>query len=176
MAELKQTEDDAQETIFAWARLNRRRYPELLTMYHPANEGKRSKAAGASLQRKGMLSGVSDICLPVSRSGYGCLYIELKVGNNKPTPEQEAFVTAVNQYGGKALIVYEADNAIQVIQSYLDESIDALPVKDYTYPADKHKRISAKRYLGPCGEDCRQCNNSGCLGRTIKTKEIRRKW
>jgi len=166
--QLKETEDQAQIAIFEWAKWQQSKYPALKAMYHAANEGKRSQAAGANLKRQGMKPGVSDICLPYAASGYNNLYIELKVGSNKPTDAQIEFINTINEIGGKALVVYEADNAIDVIVAYLEGKIDDLEVKEDTYPADKAKRINPKRYIGFCGIDCRTCDNKGCLGRTVK--------
>ncbi|MFA9375770.1 MAG: hypothetical protein ACERKZ_03340 [Lachnotalea sp.] len=165
---LKGTEDEAQIAVFEWAKWKRSKYPALEAMYHVPNEGKRTKAAGANLKRQGMKAGVSDICLPCAVGEYNNLYIELKVGKNVATPDQLTFIDTINSVGGKALVVYEADNAIEVLAAYLEGRIDSLEVKDNTYPADKAKRINAKKYLGFCGEDCRVCDNKGCLGRAAK--------
>ena len=122
------------------------------------------------MKRQGMKPGVSDICLPYAAGGYNNLYIELKVGNNKASDAQLAFIDTINEIGGKALVVYEADNAIEVITAYLEERIDGIGIVSNTYPADKAKiteRVNKKRFIGFCGTDCRTCDNTGCLGRTV---------
>lgn len=161
------SEEQATALIFEWARWHERKYKALQAMYHVPNEGRRSAQTGAKLKRQGMKSGVSDICLPYASCGYSNLYIELKVGKNTPTKEQEAFIELINEIGGKGLIVYEADNAIKVIESYLDGTIDSLETKDNIYPP-RQRRRSNKSYIGFCGKDCRGCEDTGCLGRTIK--------
>ena len=166
---LKESEDQAQAAVFGWARWQQSKHPALKSMYHAANEGKRSRAAGANLKRQGMKPGVSDICLPYTAGGYNNFYIELKVGNNKASAAQLAFIDTINEIGGKALVVYGAENAIEVITAYLEGRIDSLGIASDTYPADKAKiteRVNEKRFIGFCGTDCRTCGNAGCLGRT----------
>lgn len=167
---LKETEDQAQIRVFQWAKWQQSKYPQLKAMYHAANEGKRSTIAGANLKRQGMKPGVSDICLPCAAGQYNNLYIELKVGNNKASDAQLNFIDRINAIGGKALVVYEADNAIDVITAYLKGEIDRLQIKSNTYPAEKAKitdRVNMKRFMGFCGQDCRNCENVNCLGRTV---------
>lgn len=168
---LNETEDQAQAAIFDWAKWQREKYPALKAMYHAANEGKRSRIAGANLKRQGMKPGVSDICLPYAAGKYNNLYIELKVGSNKASDTQLTFIDTINEIGGKALVVYGADSAIEVITAYLEGKIDSLEIEEDTYPKEKAKltkKVNEKRFIGFCGTDCRTCDNMGCLGRTTK--------
>lgn len=133
-----------------------------------SNEEREAVRAGADLKRQGMKPGVSDICLPYAAGGFNNLYIELKVGSNKATEEQLTFIDTINRIGGKAVIVYGSDAAIEVIKAYLCGTIENLDIKSDTYPAEKAKltdRVNAKRFIGFCGTDCRTCDNMGCLGR-----------
>ena len=78
------------------------------------------------------------------------------------------FIDTINRIGGKAVIVYGSDAAIEVIKAYLCGTIENLDIKSDTYPAEKAKltdRVNAKRFIGFCGKDCRTCDNMGCLGR-----------
>ncbi len=172
-----ENEEQAQRIIFDWARWEQRRYPQLEAMYHVANEGKRSRRTGADLKRQGMKSGVSDICLPCTSGKYNNLYIELKVGNNTATEEQLEFIDTINAIGGKALVVYGADEAIEVIVAYLEERVDDLETESGTYPKEKGKlteRINKKRFRGYCGTDCRKCENKKCISRKTRDRMVRR--
>ncbi len=167
---LKETEDQAQIAVFEWAKWQQSKYKALKAMYHAANEGKRSRIAGANLKRQGMKPGVSDICLPYAVGQYNNLYIELKVGTNKASDAQLAFIDSINEIGGKALVVYGSECAIKVIMSYLEGNIDSLGIESNTYPKEKAKlteRVNKKRFTGFCGTDCRSCDNMGCLGRLV---------
>lgn len=148
--------------VFEWAYWVKNKYPGIETMYHIANEGKRSASNGAYMKRQGLKSGVSDICVPVARCGYNNLYIELKTRNNKATKEQLKFIELINRYGGKALVVYEADNAIEVIKAYFEGRIDELKVINNEYPY-KQRRTRSKR--GFCGQVCGKCKNLECIER-----------
>lgn len=92
----------------------------------------------------------------------------LKVGSNKATEEQLIFIDTINRIGGRAIIAYGSDAAIEVIKAYLDGALESLDIKSDTYPAEKAKltdRVNTKRFIGFCGTDCRACDNMGCLGR-----------
>lgn len=163
----QETEEQAQTKVFDWAAWNTQKYEQLKLMYHPANEGKRTRTAGASLKRQGLKNGVSDICLPVSNETYSNLYVELKVGKNKPTPDQIGFIEDVNRFGGFGVIVYGSDNAIQVIEMYLKNKTETLEIKSNVFPANRAASREKKK-VGFCGEECKNCKNAGCLGRMGK--------
>ena len=150
-----------QERIFAWARHQVSKYPQLKLLHHITNEGKRSVVAGASLKKQGLLSGVSDICLPVANDKYNVLYIELKVGSNKATKAQLEFISLVNEFGGKALVVYGADAAKEVIKNYISNTIDDMNIVDDIYPPrkSKKKRGVKDKIIGSCGKNCLTCTN-----------------
>ena len=115
----KISENDEQAVLFEWAELHSRVYPCLLLMYHVPNEGKRSPREGACLAKMGLKRGVPDICLPVARGGYHGLYIELKVGKNKPTPDQEAYLQALEREGYFVALCYGALEAENIILRYI---------------------------------------------------------
>ena len=169
---VNETEGQAQKLIFEWVNWNVSKYPMLKAIYHIPNEGKRSKAAGAEMKRQGMKSGVSDICLPCASSGYSNLYVELKVGTTKVSDAQREFVNAINEFGGKAVIVYGSDNAIQVIEAYIKGNIDELAIKDNTYPPTKEKqgKEQKKEIVTACGISCRECTNKDCLGKKVSKR------
>ncbi len=60
------------------------------------------------------------MCVPVAKHGYHGLYIELKVGKNKPTVAQEAWIALLNRNGYLARVVYGADEAIKLIEDYFN--------------------------------------------------------
>lgn len=115
------TEEAEQERLFEWAHREVKREPALALMYHAANGGYRTKATGAKLQRIGVKKGVPDIGLPVARGKYIGLYIELKVGKNKPTPEQRAWLSALNSNGSFAVVAYGWEQARDIILDYLSK-------------------------------------------------------
>lgn len=158
---ITESEDQAQRLIFDWARWQQGKYPQLKAMYHAANEGKRSARAGAELKRQGMKPGVSDICLPCASGKYNNLYVELKVGNGKASDNQLKFVDMINSIGGKAVVVYGSEAAIELITAYLEGTIDDLEIVSDTYPKEKAKIKQLELVL-------EEMNLKECIGDTLQ--------
>ena len=132
MTELKHSikpvsESKHQVTLFQWSKLNERKYPELRWLHSVNNAPKLGKTAdiktrqirGAQMNREGRKKGVFDICLPVKRVPYSGLYIEMKVGKNKLTEEQEEFKTFVEEQDFKTAICYDWKTASEILEEYL---------------------------------------------------------
>nr|DAZ76371.1 MAG TPA: Nuclease [Caudoviricetes sp.] len=113
-------EAGAQETLFQWAEYQASKYPELKLLYHIPNGGKRDKVTAINLKRQGVKAGVPDICLPVARGGYFGLYIELKVGSNKPTKLQNEWLCNLNKQGYLATVCYGWQQAAEILVAYLE--------------------------------------------------------
>lgn len=82
-------------------------------------DGSRHSRQAMILLAEGLLPGVSDLFLPVAASGFHGLFIEMKAGKNKTTPEQEAFISHVRSQGYQAVVCYGAGEAINAIRGYL---------------------------------------------------------
>lgn len=108
-----------QKTLFDWAKLNEAAHPELKMMFHVPNEGKRSVVGGAELKRAGLKSGVPDVILPVARSGYNGLAIEMKVDHNRPTEKQKEWLRGFSREGWKVYVCWGWDIAAHVISEYM---------------------------------------------------------
>ena len=118
-ARRKTTEDDELIKFFDWVRWNEAMEPRLKLIYHVANERKTTPQAGARLKRKGVKSGVPDICLPVPAGIFHGLYIELKIKPNRITPAQLAMLDMLKHQGYLAVIAWSADEAIKFCHLYL---------------------------------------------------------
>lgn len=101
-------------------------YPELDDDFHHfANERKFEKKGGAEffagkmLKRMGVKRGVADFFLALPQNGKAGLWIELKVGKNKPSIEQQAFLDRKAQRGYTAVCVWGTDAAREAISAYL---------------------------------------------------------
>ena len=117
------SEHDEQVALFRWARLAEGRYPELALLHAIPNGGARHIAVARKLKAEGVKSGVPDICLPVARGGYHGLYVELKHGSNKPTPEQQAWLERLTAEGYCAEVAWEFEGARELIEAYLREEL-----------------------------------------------------
>ena len=83
------------------------------------NGGKRDPKEAAYLKRQGVKAGVPDLFIPVASEDYHGLFIELKIGNNKPTPAQKEWLRRLRSEGYAAYVCYGASNAIACIEAYL---------------------------------------------------------
>ena len=113
------SEDAEQEALFEWARMMAGAYPCLEMMFHIPNGGRRDAVTGAALKRRGVKAGVPDICLPFPRGKYHGLYIELKVGKNRPTETQKLWLDRLEYCGYAAVVCYGWRQAVEIIEKYL---------------------------------------------------------
>lgn len=128
----KVSEHSEQVRVISWCKDNQRRYPALRWIFAIPNGAKlpysRSKSGARfapqalKLLAEGMKPGVSDLFLPFPNGIFCGLFIEMKVGKNKPTEEQSAFMADMNSVGYLATACWSGDQAIATIESYLKES------------------------------------------------------
>jgi hypothetical protein len=115
------SEHSEQAALFDWAAWQANLGIEPLRyMFAIPNGGLRNKATAARLKAEGVKPGVPDICLPWPAGGYHGLYIEMKVGRNKPTPEQNACLEWLNEAGYLALVANGCDEAKRILVDYLE--------------------------------------------------------
>lgn len=116
------TEEEEQSALFQWVAFRLAKYPELETIYHIPNEGKRSAQTGARLVTLGLRSGVPDICLPIARHGYTALYIELKrTKGGRLSDNQKVWLEKLNRWGCLAVRCDGWEQAARVIEEYLKQ-------------------------------------------------------
>ena len=113
------TEHGAQAALFCWASMNLVQYPQLRALFAIPNGGLRHPATAARLAAEGVKKGVPDIMLAVPRNRYSGLFIELKVGTNKPTKEQQEWLYFLSQSGYCTHVCYGWEEARDKIISYL---------------------------------------------------------
>jgi hypothetical protein len=126
-------EHHEQAALFQWAEYNKNTYPELGLLYATPNgaflnsktdrRGHRYSPEAAKLKAEGLKPGVPDICLPVARSVFHGLYIELKFGDNTASPQQRNWIEALREQGYRALVVTGWEAAASVIVNYLQGRI-----------------------------------------------------
>ena len=115
------TEEQEQTAVFQWADIMQTQYPELALLFHIPNGGVRSKTEAVRFKRAGVKAGVPDLFLPVPRSVYHGLFIELKRRNgSRVRPEQKAWLDALENQRYFCVIARGAEAACQYIQDYLD--------------------------------------------------------
>ena len=121
-------EHDEQSALFSWAKLHEAIYPELKWMFAVPNSARRSPRQGAWMKAEGLKSGVWDIFLPlpifndhkIRRGARGGLFIEMKSGKNKLTPQQVQFRDNLEKYYD-FVVCYTWVEARAAIIRYIDE-------------------------------------------------------
>ncbi len=113
------SEHDEQVALIRWAELSG--IPELQLLFAIPNGGQRHPAVARKLRDEGLKAGVPDLYLPVARGNYHGLFIEMKVGRNKPTASQTGWIRALRGQGYRVEICYGYDEAMVMIENYLKE-------------------------------------------------------
>ena len=109
-------ESREQIALFQWIRL----HPKLKHIaYHVPNERKTSKISGCILKRLGVLSGVSDVVIPVARGGYHGMYLEMKSSKGRLSENQKSFLDNMTKEGYMAVCAHGFDSAKEFIEEYL---------------------------------------------------------
>lgn len=109
------SEQAEQETLVTWCDWNS------VPIFAIPNGGRRDKREAAGLKRAGVRAGVPDLMIPVARHGYHGMFIELKVGNNKPTAKQTEWLCKLFQNGYYTRVCYGALEAVDAIKEYLHD-------------------------------------------------------
>ena len=115
------SEEEEQVTLFNWAKMQEKKYPELALMFHIPNGGMRSKSEAARLKKQGVEAGVPDICIPCAKCGKHGLFIELKkLTGGRTSKEQKEWIEALNKAGYAATVCCGWKEASKMILAYLE--------------------------------------------------------
>ena len=88
-------------------------------LHHFANERQCTVMQGRTLKRMGVKKGVSDFFLAIPVDGYAGFWLELKVGKNKLSPEQESFLKRKTERGYLCATCWGFEEAKELISLYL---------------------------------------------------------
>lgn len=121
----KRSEDTEQINVVSWAGWNMNRYPELKWLFHVPNGGSRNRAEAVKFKQMGVKAGVSDLQLPYPKGSYCGLFVEMKFGNNRQQETQKEFLADMAAAGHFVATCYSAEEAIKVIEEYLNLSDSA---------------------------------------------------
>lgn len=114
------TESEEQVTLFSWARMKERKYPELRLLHHIPNGGSRNQIEAKHLKAQGVKSGVPDLCLPVARGLWHGLYIEMKrQKGGRVSDAQRRWLEDLEKQGYRAEVACGWQEAAQIIEIYL---------------------------------------------------------
>lgn len=115
------TELQHQIAVIKWSQQPsiRSQWPELKLLFHIPNERKCTPQMGKLLKLAGVKRGVPDVCLPVPRSRYHGLYIELKTPDGKTEPDQDWWLEQLRAQGYFTEVCHGYESAIRVLEWYL---------------------------------------------------------
>ena len=113
-------EHQHQVALFDWARMAAQTIPVLDLLYAIPNGGARSAVVGARLKAEGVKAGMQDVCLPVPRSHWASLYVELKTKDGKVSKEQLDKMAALERAGNLVAVCRGWLEARKTILEYLE--------------------------------------------------------
>jgi hypothetical protein len=113
------SEFNHQASLFAWAKLNYKKYPELELMFAINNGLRLTIGQAMKAKRSGTRKGIPDLMLACSRKGFHGLFIEMKKKGGKLSPEQKDKLSRLTLEGYKCYACFSCDQAIDVIEDYL---------------------------------------------------------
>lgn len=116
---MRRQEEIEQTHLFTWAFYESAAHPELKNLFAVPNGGLRSKSEAARLKASGVKAGVPDIFLAVPKGGYAGLFIEMKVGKNKTSKDQDEWIERLMCAGYKCAVCYGFETARYEIEEYL---------------------------------------------------------
>lgn len=114
------SEHQEQSAVISWWWHAHKKYnlPHFALFAVP-NGGARDFITGARLKAEGVRRGALDLILAKPTKQHNGLFIEMKVGNNRPTEEQTAFVAYLQSVGYRATVHWSSASAIAEIEAYL---------------------------------------------------------
>lgn len=114
------TEEQEQETLFAWAAANEAAHPALRLLFAIPNGGYRHKQTAVRMKRTGVKPGVPDMCLPVACGGHHSLWIELKRRKGgHVSVTQRTWQRMLEDEGNLCMVCYGWEDAARCITDYL---------------------------------------------------------
>lgn len=124
MTERHASEHEEQAALFRQLGYKAQQYPELALALAIPNGGLRSAATAGKLKAEGVKPGVPDVFLPVGRwypeqEHYNGLWLEMKVGKNRPTELQKWWHERLTEQGYAVYVCYSWIEAWNRVVEYL---------------------------------------------------------
>jgi len=120
------TEDGHQAALFCWCAMSVDKYPQLKWIFAIPNGGSRHIAEAVKFVGTGTRAGVPDIFLPYAIQHdyepalYHGLFIEMKVGKNKTSKEQNEYIEHLMEANYRCVVCYSWIEAKNAIIDYLE--------------------------------------------------------
>jgi hypothetical protein len=112
-------EESAQIAFFDYCKWKGKTDFRYNMIFHIPNGGKMSVQRKLSLARAGQKSGVPDIMVAIPTRCWAGLFLEMKIKPNRLSESQQQWIHDLNKVGYGAQVVWSADEAISVLEHYL---------------------------------------------------------
>ena len=118
---MRQLESIEQQRLFTWWRLEGCKTYGLpaCVLFAIPNGGKRNAREAAMFKAEGVVAGIPDLFLAEARHGHHGLFIEMKAGRNKPTPEQADAMHRLTASGYLCAVCYTFEAFKELTGNYL---------------------------------------------------------
>lgn len=114
------SEHQEQSAVISWwFRVHQKYGLPVFALFAVPNGGARDVITGANLKAEGVRKGALDLILAKPVAAHHGLFIEMKVGDNKPSEDQEEFIAYLDSVGYKTAVHWNAGTAIKEIEGYL---------------------------------------------------------
>lgn len=135
----KEARDENQEQT----EVNRHCMRRKILMFAIPNGSNKSKTARMKFKAEGLKAGVPDLMIPVANKYYHGLFIEMKqrpktlksgkksYAGIKVSQQQEEWINKLKEQGYDAKVCYGADEAIEVIEEYMENRANNYDSHDY---------------------------------------------
>jgi hypothetical protein len=118
-APMKVSEDELQISCFEWIELMRPAHPILDWVTHGPTGGKRPRGAAGKLKAMGVKPGVLDVLLPLPYNGWSGLAVEMKVGKNTTTEQQDDWLQVMGASGYYTAVCYTLEEFMSHVNRFL---------------------------------------------------------
>ena len=110
-------EHELQKAFFEWLHLT---YPLINKVTFAVPNGVRcSQMQAMKLKAEGLKAGMPDVMMAKPNDTYSGLFIEFKIKPNKPSEIQTEKMLNLTENGYKCVLVYDIDDAMNVVKEYL---------------------------------------------------------
>lgn len=114
---MRHQESELQRSCVKWFRYS---YPQFKTLlFAVPNGGFRNVREASIMKAEGVVSGVSDLILMLSRQGHHALCIEMKTEKGRQSDNQKEFEDAVVEQGYKYIVCRSFDEFMKEIDNYI---------------------------------------------------------
>lgn len=117
------TESEHQQALIQWVKCHEVKFPQLRCLFSVPNGGYRSARTAGVMKSEGVRRGVWDLFLPVPMGHHSGLFIEMKAGKGRLSPEQKLFRESVGESYAWS-VCYTWHEAVCDIVGYLGLNIE----------------------------------------------------